>query len=53
MNRFLFPAADFLSRPPGFYVLVIAMVLCTLLEPFRLTNAMHFRLPLSSSLVWC
>src|SRR5882757_9359903 len=44
MNRFLFSAADFLSRPPGFYVLVVAMVVCTLLVPFGLTNAVTYAL---------
>jgi low affinity Fe/Cu permease len=34
MNRLLFLAADFLSRPPGFYVMVVAMVICTALVPF-------------------
>lgn len=28
MNRFLFSASDFLSRPRSFYILVIAIVLC-------------------------
>lgn len=39
MNHILFLTADFLSRPPGFYVMVVAMVLCTALVPFGLTNA--------------
>lgn len=34
MNRHLFRAADFLSRPPGFYTMVVAMVARTLLVPF-------------------
>ncbi|MBZ9986594.1 low affinity iron permease family protein [Mesorhizobium sp. BH1-1-5] len=40
MNRLLFRAADFLSRPPGFYAMVVAMVACTLLVPFGLTYAL-------------
>lgn len=39
MNRLLFSAADFLSRPPGFYVMLVVMAICTLLVPFGLTNA--------------
>lgn len=51
MNRFLFSAADFLSRPPGFYVLVIAMVLCTLLVPFGLTNVVTYALSVAAIII--
>ncbi|WP_136620836.1 MULTISPECIES: low affinity iron permease family protein [Mesorhizobium] len=51
MNRFLFLAADFLSRPPGFYVLVVAMVLCTLLVPFGLTNAVTYALSVAAIII--
>ncbi|SIT58820.1 hypothetical protein BQ8794_60129 [Mesorhizobium prunaredense] len=34
MNRFLFVIADFLSRSPGFYVLIVAMIACTAMVPF-------------------
>jgi low affinity Fe/Cu permease len=51
MNRFLFSAADFLSRPPGFYTLVIAMVLCTLLVPFGLTNVVTYALSVAAIII--
>lgn len=51
MNRFLFLAADFLSRPPGFYMLVVAMVLCTLLVPFGLTNAVTYALSVAAIII--
>lgn len=51
MNRFLFLAADFLSRPPGFYVLVVAMALCTLLVPFGLTNAVTYALSVAAIII--
>jgi len=51
MNRFLFMAADFLSRPPGFYVMLIAMVLCTALVPFGLTNAVTYALSVAAIVI--
>ena len=51
MNRFLFAAADFLSRPPGFYVMLIAMVLCTALVPFGLTNAVTYALSVAAIVI--
>jgi low affinity Fe/Cu permease len=51
MNRILFVAADFLSRPPGFYVLMIAMVLCTALVPFGLTNAVTYALSVAAIVI--
>jgi low affinity Fe/Cu permease len=47
MNRLLFRAADFLSRPPGFY----AMVACTLLVPFGLTNAVTYALSVAAIII--
>jgi low affinity Fe/Cu permease len=44
MNRLLFAVADFLSRPPGFYVVLIAMVLCTALVPLGLTDVVTYAL---------
>lgn len=44
MNRLLFIAADFLSRPPGFYLIGLSMVACTSLVPFGLTNAETYAL---------
>jgi len=51
MNRFLFMAADFLSRPPGFYVMLIAMVLCTALVPFGLTNVVTYALSVAAIVI--
>jgi low affinity Fe/Cu permease len=51
MNRFLFVAADFLSRPPGFYVMMMAMVLCTALVPFGLTNAVTYALSVAAIVI--
>jgi len=51
MNRILFMAADFLSRPPGFYVMVVAMVLCTALVPFGLTNAVTYALSVAAIVI--
>jgi low affinity Fe/Cu permease len=51
MNKFLFVAADFLSRPPGFYVMIIAMVMCTALVPFGLTNAVTYALSVAAIII--
>ena len=44
MNRILFTIADFLSRPPGFYVVVVAMLACTALVPLGLTGVVTYAL---------
>jgi low affinity Fe/Cu permease len=44
MNRMLFTVADFLSRPPGFYVVLIAMVVCTVLVPLGMTDVVTYAL---------
>ena len=44
MNRVLFAVADFLSRPPGFYVVLIAMVICTVIVPLGLTDVVTYAL---------
>ena len=51
MNRLLFVAADFLSRPPGFYVVVVAMAACTLLVPFGLTSAVTYALSVAAIII--
>jgi len=51
MNNFLFRSADFLSRPPGFYAVVVAMVACTLLVPFGLTNAVTYVLSVAAIII--
>jgi low affinity Fe/Cu permease len=40
----LFAVADFLSRPPGFYVVLVAMVVCTALVPLGLTDVVTYAL---------
>jgi len=44
MNRLLFAVADFMSRPPGFYVVLAAMVGCTALVPLGLTDVVTYAL---------
>ncbi|ESW73156.1 low affinity iron permease family protein [Mesorhizobium sp. RSR380A] len=51
MNRFLFVMGDFLSRPPGFYVLLVAMLLCTALVPFGLTNVVTYALSVAAIVI--
>jgi low affinity Fe/Cu permease len=51
MNRFLFVIAEFLSRPPGFYFVLTAMVLCTLLVPFGLTNVVTYALSVAAIII--
>ena len=42
MNRLLFRLADFLSRPPGFYIVLVAMVACTALVPLGFTDVVTY-----------
>ncbi|MCZ8548625.1 low affinity iron permease family protein [Mesorhizobium qingshengii] len=51
MNRLLFVTADFLSRPPGFYVMIVAMVVCTALVPFGLTNVITYALSVAAIVI--
>lgn len=51
MNRVLFLIADFLARPPGFYFVLAAMVLCTLLVPFGLTNIVTYALSVAAIII--
>ena len=44
INRMLFTVADFLSRPPGFYIVLVAMVVCTALVPLGLTDVVTYAL---------
>ncbi|NRP75412.1 hypothetical protein ILFOPFJJ_06335 [Ensifer psoraleae] len=44
MNLFLFRMADFLSRPPGFYFVIVAMIGSTALVPFGFTNVITYAL---------
>jgi low affinity Fe/Cu permease len=42
MGRQLFNVADFLSRPPGFYLVMIALVACTILVPLGWTELVTY-----------
>lgn len=44
MNNFLFRVADFLSKPPGFFFILAAMVICTALVPFGFTDVVTYAL---------
>jgi low affinity Fe/Cu permease len=43
--------ADFLSRPPGFYVMLAALVICTALVPFGLTNLVTYALSVAAIVI--
>jgi low affinity Fe/Cu permease len=42
MNNGLFRASEFLSSPPGFYVVLLAMVVCTVLVPLGWTDIVTY-----------
>ena len=44
MNKILFKTADFLSKPPGFYFVMLAMAISTALVPFGLTDVVTYAL---------
>jgi len=44
MNRLLFKMADFISRPPGFYLLLVAMAACTAALPLGMTDIVTYGL---------
>ena len=51
MNGLLFTVADFLSRPPGFYAVLILMVACILLVPLGLTDLVTFALSVAAIVI--
>ena len=51
MNDFLFRMADFLSRPPGFYFVIAAMVGSTALVPFGFTNVVTYALSVAAIVI--
>jgi low affinity Fe/Cu permease len=51
VNKLLFRSADFLSRPPGFYFMMISMALCTLLVPFGLTDLVTYVLSVAAIII--
>jgi low affinity Fe/Cu permease len=44
VNNMLFQASDFLARPPGFYLVLLSMVVATLLVPLGWTDVVTFAL---------
>lgn len=44
MNQLLFRLADFLSRPPGFYIVLIGMIVATMLVPLGWTDVVTYAL---------
>ncbi|HWK63703.1 MAG TPA: low affinity iron permease family protein [Rhizobiaceae bacterium] len=51
MNRLLFSMADFLSRPPGFYFVILAMAASTALVPFGLTEVVTYALSVAAIVI--
>nr|WP_153440385.1 low affinity iron permease family protein [Sinorhizobium terangae] len=51
VDRFLFRTADFLSRPPGFYFVIAAMVVSTALVPFGFTNVVTYALSVAAIVI--
>jgi low affinity Fe/Cu permease len=51
VNDFLFRMADFLSRPPGFYFVIAAMVGSTALVPFGFTNVVTYALSVAAIVI--
>ncbi|WP_173519243.1 low affinity iron permease family protein [Ensifer sesbaniae] len=51
MNHYLFRMADFLSRPPGFYFVILAMAGCTALVPFGFTNVITYALSVAAIVI--
>ena len=51
MNQWLFKSADFLSRPPGFYFVLLLMVISTALVPFGLTEVITYALSVAAIVI--
>jgi len=51
MDTFLFKLADFLSRPPGFYLVIVLVALATLMIPFGGTNIINYALSVSAIVI--
>jgi low affinity Fe/Cu permease len=47
-NNYLFLVAEFLSRPPGFYAVLVGMLACTALVPFGLTEIVTYILSVAA-----
>jgi low affinity Fe/Cu permease len=51
LDKPLFVVADFLSRPPGFYFVLVAMIACTLLVPLGLTDVITYALSVAAIVI--
>jgi len=51
LNQWLFKTADFMSRPPGFYLVLIALVVCTVLVPFGMTDLVTYVLSVAAIII--
>jgi low affinity Fe/Cu permease len=51
VNKLLFKAAEFLSQPPGFYLVLVAMAVCTALVPLDLTDVITFALSVAAIVI--
>jgi len=50
-DRMLYKGAEFLSTPPGFYVVLAVMALCTALVPLGLTDVVTYGLSVAAIII--
>ena len=51
MNGLLFRLAEFLSRPPGFYTVLVGMIVCTVLVPMGFTGLVTYVLSVAAIVI--
>lgn len=51
MDSHLFRLADFLGRPPGFYLVIALMAVCTILVPFGWTDVVTYGLSVAAIII--
>lgn len=51
MNNLLFRVADFLSKPPGFYLVLALMAVCTALVPLGWTDVVTYALSVAAIII--
>ena len=51
MDSHLFRLADFLSRPPGFYLVILLMIVCTALVPLGMTDIVTYALSVAAIVI--
>lgn len=51
MDNHLFRLADFLGRPPGFYLVIVLMMICTALVPFGWTDVVTYGLSVAAIII--